>query len=263
MEATMKAVVMLSGGVGSWNAGRRAVNRYGPDEVVLLFADTLVEDEDTYRFLRESAAQLGAPLIEVADGRSPFEVFHDDRFLGNARLANCSKYLKQKPCRDWLTDNAGEDVTVVVGIDWQEEHRLPAIVNGWKPWTVWAPLCDKPLLDKPGMLANVKAAGLTPPSAYADGLPHANCLGQGCVRGGQAYWEKMLRTRPEAYAYSEREEEALRQHLGKDVAMLKDRTGGEARPLTLREFRERLERQPNLFDGFEWGGCGCFTEDAA
>ena len=256
----MDAVVMLSGGVGSWNAGRRAIARYGASGVVLLFADTKVEDADTYRFLRDSAADLGAPLVEVADGRTPFEVFRDDRFLGNARLANCSKHLKQKPAREWLEANAPPDAVVVVGIDWQETHRLPAIEAGWSPWPVWAPLCDKPLIDRPGMLANASAAGLKPPAAYVDGLPHSNCLAQGCVRGGQAYWERMLRTRPHAYAYAEREEQALRGHLGKDVAMLRDRTGGQVSPLTLREFRGRLEQQPDLFDGHEWGGCGCFTD---
>ena len=45
--------------------------------------------------------------------------------------------------------------------------------------------------------------------------------------------------------------------------MLKDRTKGVSTPLTLREFRERLEAQPQLFDHEEWGGCGCFTEDVA
>jgi len=254
---------MLSGGVGSFNAGRRAVTHFGADEVVGLFADTRVEDEDTYRFLRESADALGIDLAQVADGRTPFEVFRDDRFLGNQRLANCSKYLKQKPAREWMDAHAGPEVTVVVGIDWSEEHRLGAVVAGWKPWRVWAPLCDRPLLDKAGMLANVRAAGLQPPLAYEHGLPHSNCLNQGCVRGGQAYWERLLRTRPEAYAYSEREEQSLREHLGKDVAMLRDRTGGKVRPMTLAEFRRRVESQPSLFDNEEWGGCGCFTEETA
>jgi hypothetical protein len=36
------------------------------------------------------------------------------------------------------------------------------------------------------------------------------------------------------------------------------------RPLTLRDFRERIERQPSMFDADDWGACGCFmTEEAA
>jgi len=44
------------------------------------------------------------------------------------------------------------------------------------------------------------------------------------------------------------------------VAILRDRRGGTTRPMTLREFRERIQAQPDLFDADEWGGCGCFTD---
>jgi hypothetical protein len=55
------------------------------------------------------------------------------------------------------------------------------------------------------------------------------------------------------------EEERFRQATGKMVAILIDRRGGGARrPMTLREFRERLERGEE-YDRDEWGGCGCFA----
>ena len=258
-------VVMYSGGIGSWATARRVANMHGTDQLFLLFADTLVEDADTYRFLDESAAQVGGQLVKVADGRTPFEVFHDDHFLGNSRLANCSKYLKQQPCRDWLEANADPDTTdLYVGIDWTEIHRLPAIVNGWKPYRVHSPLTEPPLHAKGQMVDDARAVGLEPPAAYADGFPHANCLDQGCVRGGQAYWHHLLRLKPEVFAKTEQQEAKVRQtDWGKDAAMLRSRVGGESTPMTLRDFRLKLEQQPSLFDEDEWGGCGCFTEDVA
>lgn len=69
-------VVMYSGGVGSWAAANRLP---AGSDVTLLFADTGIEDEDTYRFLYESAANVGAPLVEIRDGRTPWQVFHDKR----------------------------------------------------------------------------------------------------------------------------------------------------------------------------------------
>jgi hypothetical protein len=261
----MNHVVMFSGGIGSWATASRVATDHGTDDLTLLFADTLVEDPDTYRFLRESARQVGGTLVEVADGRTPFQVFHDDHFLGNARLANCSKYLKQQPCRDWLETNCDPtDTTVYVGIDWTETHRMPAIVAGWQPYPVRAPLTEPPYHAKSQMVENARRAGLTPPAAYADGFPHANCLDQGCVRGGQAYWERLLRAKPDVFARTEQAEQDIRRtEWGRDAAMLRSRVGGESRPLTLTEFRETLERQPSMFDGDEWGGCGCFTEVAA
>ena len=44
-------------------------------------ADTRVEDPDLWRFVRDSTVHMGVPPTVVADGRTPFEVFTDQRFL--------------------------------------------------------------------------------------------------------------------------------------------------------------------------------------
>ena len=254
-------VVMFSGGVGSWATAKRVAAEHGTEHMTLLFADTKVEEPDLYRFIRQAARNVGVELTIVADGRTPFEVFRDDRFLGNSRLANCSKYLKQKPCRDWLEANTDpEHTTLYVGIDWTELHRVPAIENGWKPWTVRFPMTERPYLDKTMMLDWLKREGIRQPRAYDDGMPHSNCMAQGCVRGGQGYWRQVLRVRPGVYRESERAEQELREFLDADVSILKDRTGGNATPLTLREFREQIELQPELFPVPD-AACGCFTDD--
>jgi hypothetical protein len=61
---------------------------------------------------------------------------------------------------------------------------------------------------------------------------------------------------PDRYAQHEREEEALRSYLGKDVAVMRDRRGGQSRPMTMKEFRERIEAGA-VHDRHDWGGCGC------
>lgn len=260
-------VVMFSGGLGSWVTARRVVEQHGAENVTLLFADVgsdrsehVGEDEDTYRFVNEAAANVGAELVTVRDGRDIWQVFRDDRFLGNARLANCSKFLKQKPCRDWLEANRDPaDTTVYVGIDWSESHRLPAIEAGWAPYPVKAPLTEPPYLDRDDMRAMCVEAGIEVPRLYRAGFAHNNCGGF-CVRAGQAQMELLLREHPERYLFHESEEQKLRDHLDKDVAILRDRSGGTVTPLTLTAFRERLDDQPSMFDPLDVGGCGCFTE---
>jgi len=79
------------------------------------------------------------------------------------------------------------------------------------------------------------------------------------VKAGQGHFALLYRTMPERYLYHERREQELRDFLGKDVAILLDRRGGGARPMTLREFRERLEANDKQLDMSEWGGCGCFS----
>lgn len=56
-------VVQFSGGGGSWAAAKRVGAEHGTADLTLLFADTLIEDQDCYRFVLEGAANvLGHPV---------------------------------------------------------------------------------------------------------------------------------------------------------------------------------------------------------
>lgn len=259
-------VVMWSGGITSWATARHVIDQHGTENVTLLFADTLIEDETLYAFNDAASAQLGVPITRVADGRDPWQVFEDKRWLGNTRIAQCSPELKLKVCGAWLNDNPNltfANTTLYVGIDWTETERLPAIISGWAPWTVDAPLSRPPYRDKRQLLAEARALGLPIPRLYELGFAHNNC-GGACVKGGQAQWARLLRIFPERYARAEAAEERMRVLLGKDVSILRDRSGGGAtKPLTLAALRRRIEEQPDQLDLFDEGGCGCFTEMSA
>jgi hypothetical protein len=209
--------------------------------MILLFANTLIEEPSLYSFLDDSAAQLDAPLVVVLlDGRTPFEVYWDVHFLGNGRLAPCSKFLKQRPARQWLTAHADPAITTVyVGIDAGEARRIPGIRAGWSPWRVEFPLTAEPALTKEAMLAEARALGLTPPDAYAEGFNHANCAGM-CVRAGQRHWLRLLEIHPDRFHQAEAEEQRFRNRFG-DVAILKQIHNGRSVPLPLSELRRRHE----------------------
>lgn len=265
----MKHVVMFSSGAGSWAAARRVADEHGTENLFLVFSDVkgdndhphTGEDADNYRFLKEAAADIGGTLVWLNEGRDVWEVFHDDRFLGNSRLANCSKFLKQRPARQWLEENcAPEDTIVYVGIDWMETHRLPAIENNYKPYVAKAPLTEAPYISKDDVLADLRARGIEPPRMYGMGFAHANCGGF-CVRAGQGHFKQLLQIMPDRYAYHEQKEQELREYLGKDVAILRDRTGGTVKPLTLTEFRKRVEGASPTVEDADIGGCGCFVDE--
>lgn len=158
----MRHVVMFSAGGGSWAAARRLVDQGIRPE--LLFTDTLMEDQDAYRFLIEGAADiLGiaiptqlvpaiyqfpdwhdrlaykmfvqglreelAPMLPglhwIARGGDIWDVFSEVRFLGNSSVDPCSKLLKRKLADAWLRSECDPAATVVhVGIDKFEEHRF-------------------------------------------------------------------------------------------------------------------------------------------
>lgn len=257
----MKYVAMLSGGLASYFAAIRANGR---GDVTLLFADTKTEDEDTYRFLGDIERLCKMPLVRLADGRNIWEVFRDVRFLGNSRIDPCSRILKRELLRQWLeTNRSPEDTTVVLGFGWDEAHRVKRALPHWEPWKVWAPMTEAPYLGREEMTQAIKAAGIEPPRLYAMGFPHNNCGGF-CVKAGQAQFRLLWQTMPERYLQHEAKEQALREYLGADVSILKDRRGGITRPLTLKAFREELEASNGAqCDAFDWGACSCFDLEAA
>lgn len=255
----MKHVVQFSTGLGSAEVARRVVEKHGVKDTILLTADTLVEDEDNWRFAKEAVAFLGSPQWTVlADGRTPMEVGRDQRIVPNNRMAVCSRVLKRELLRDWIDTNLDSaDTIIYLGLDWTEEHRWNASVEPWKPWTIAAPLMEEPFVTKAQLIETWRQQyGIEPPVLYELGFSHANC-GGACVRGGQAQWELLLRVNRDRYLEWEAEEEKTRQMVGKDVSILRDRRGGPVKPMSLREFRERLETQPSLFEADEWGACGC------
>lgn len=257
----MKRVVSFSGGTGSWATARRVADEHGTEDLTLLFADTLAEDPDLHRFLKEAAADIGVPVTRVCDGRTPHQVDVDRRWLSNQRVAQCSLELKIKPCRAWLAEHCDpHDTVLYVGIDWTEMERIPAIVTLWAPWRAETPMTEPPYADKRQVEAELRRRGIEPPLLNRLGFPHNNC-GGACVRGGAAQWARVYRVFPDRYAAAEAHEEYMRSMLGKDVAMLRDRTGGTTKPLPLAVLRRRLDGEAEgLFDPYDWGGCGCFTD---
>lgn len=255
-----KHIIMYSGGTGSWATAKLITEKYGKENVVLVFADTLIEDEDLYRFVNETAAKLDVELVHLKDGRDVWEVFKDDRFLGNSRLANCSKFLKQKPSREWLEANYKPDECIVyVGIDWSETHRLPAIEKGYLPYTAKAPLTEPPYLDKAQVLAMLEADGIKPPRLYAMGFAHNNCGGF-CVRAGQAQFKKLLEHFPERFDYHAQKEQELREYLDKDVTILRYQEDKKKYLLPLVDLKKKVQSNCAI-DEDDWGGCGCFIDD--
>jgi hypothetical protein len=302
--ARIDHVGLLSGGEASWAANKLVFRSTTGTSLRLLFTDTLIEDEDTYRFLIESAANvfdaltpvvrdlaataLSLPTLEsgrleerkaalvnlrqqamslvpqlvwIADGRTPWEVYRDERFLGNSLVDPCSKILKRQMARRWLKENCDPTVTTVfLGIHWSERDRHEKAKNRWAAdgWAIRSPLCEPPFVAAAEIRPWALAQGLKTQRLYLRGSSHANCGGY-CCKAGQAAFRALLLNHPERFEYHARQEQDIRALLG-NVSILSDRAGGTAkRPLTLVDFRKRVQAGGEC-DLFDWGGCGCFSE---
>lgn len=255
----MDHVVLYSGGLGSWAAAKRVAELQGTKNLKLLFTDTKTEDEDLYRFLYESAKNIGGELIKLTEGRDVWQVFFDKRYLGNSRVDPCSDILKRQMSIKWFQQNyTPENVIKYVGIDWTEEHRYKRIVERSYPWTVKAPLCEPPFLTKNDIKLWLNSEGIIHPRLYDLGFIHNNCGGF-CVKAGQAHFKRLLDTMPERFQYHENKEQELRQYLGKDVTILRKQVNGVKENITLKDFRLSILQNNKDYDIEEWGGCSCFA----
>lgn len=275
----MKHVVNFSGGIGSWAAAKRVVERHGASDVTLLFADTMFEDDDLYRFLDEAAANvfrnMPPNLVRIADGRTPWDVFFDERFLGNSLIDPCSKILKRQLLDRWMSANCDPTETICyVGVDWSERHRFYGdkrkkglrARKAEQGWTYEAPMCDAPYLTKGDMIRQLEAEGIDRPRLYEWGFTHNNCGGF-CVKAGIRQFSLLWARKPDFYRFNEDAEQRIRAFLCRDdISILTEDRAGKTYPLTLRDLRLRLEaasaseRQMMMNFG-PAGGCGCAIDD--
>jgi hypothetical protein len=277
-ETPTNAVVFYSGEM-SWAAGKRAVKKYGVDNTTLLFTDTLSEDEDLYRFLREGAVNIGCELVWLRGNRDIWQVFDDVQTLGSSRKDPCSDRLKRKPAKKWLDQNRDPANTALIfGLDWAEAHRFDGPPNPDRPergrrgvknryarlgWPhVEAPMMEKPYLDRRDIAAWLKLEGIRRANSYVQGFAHDNC-GGGCVRAGIGQFVHLYHVRPQVFTRWEAGEIGFNaKRPGKTPqTILRDRTGGVTRPMSLTELRHRIEAGAQ-FDMFDIGGCGCFVDAA-
>ena len=255
----MKYIVNLSGGLTCFEALRRTIERHGKANTFALFADTLIEDEDLYRFLDDQEKHFGISIHRIAEGRTPFQVMKDERCITMQAMAPCSKILKRVSIEKHIATHFSPGTyTRVFGMDWTEMHRIERLTAVLAPQPVWFPLLEKPYVDKCHISNYLESIDLVVPRLYTMGFIHNNC-GGGCVKAGQAHWAHLYYTMPERYALWEGQEEEIRAHLGKDVTILKERLHGVAHPLSLHDFRLRLEAGNTNYDKDDWGGCGCFA----
>jgi hypothetical protein len=260
----MKYIVNCSGGLTSFEALRRTLDAHGKENTHAYFADTKQEDTDLYRFLRDQERYFGIEIERICDGRTIWQTWKDRkcitlRLRNGAEVAPCSLLLKREAIDRVVTSRykTGEYVRVF-GYEWSEIDRMSRLEEDIAPEKAWFPLAERPFVDKCHISQFLDSIGIAVPRLYLLGFEHNNC-GGGCVKAGQAHWAHLWFTLPERYLMWEEKEEEFRQYIKKDIAILKDRRGGQSKPMTLRAFRLRLEAGDTDYDKSDWGGCGCFA----
>jgi 3'-phosphoadenosine 5'-phosphosulfate sulfotransferase (PAPS reductase)/FAD synthetase len=242
-------VAMFSGGASSAYVAYYIVQKYGRENCVLFFTDTLWEDIDNYRFMEEVAEYIGVDITYRTDGRTPEEVFHDVRFLGNSRMAKCSEELKVRQTLIFLEELRDEynlEPILYYGIGPHEQHRAVNLQNFYEHNPIEPVATRFPIIETFTEDIDTKKIirdewKIALPRMYGLGFSHANCAGR-CVRGGLGHYALLYKVWPDQYLEQEAMEERFRKNFNKDVSILKR----NSKVFTLREYRELMDR-----DGIE------------
>jgi hypothetical protein len=251
--------ISISGGKGSAISAILA-HENGLD-YQMVFADTQGEHSTTYAYIIDLSVKLGKRIHWLQDGRDIWDVFIDEKFIGNSRIAPCSKLLKTRPVLQFLKENAAEDDPIVLGMDWSELDRIERAQKVWAPRPVVSLInqfkCQRPDWDK--ILSKYFSYE---PELYKHGFPHNNCAGA-CVRSGMKQWATLLEKMPEEFAKAEAGEKRVRDAIGGKHTIINLRRKGHKRGITLEEFRHMYVAGEIKVEPFDYGGCGCFVDDAA
>lgn len=206
----IKHIVSVSSGVPSALVAILAIEQFGADNVDLVFADTLVEHRDNYRFLRDIEAFTGKQITRLCDGRTPLEVADDDGIIPNQFMAHCTHRLKIELIADYVNElkTNGYEIIMHIGFDTSAKDvaRVPKNKAGWQARGIEARylLIENEIYDPKN---EIEKRGIRIPETYSWGLKHANCLSDkmgGCVKFGRGDMLKVLQYNPEGYAVREK-----------------------------------------------------------
>ena len=252
----MKHIVSFSGGMGSFAEAKSCVDKYGKENVTLLFADTLMEDEDLYRFKDECVAFLGCELVTLTNGKTPFEIFKQEKFMGNSMVDPCYKILKREPLIEWFNAKfAVDEAQMHLGIDYSESHRLEGVQKRMSPYVYRSTLAEEGKIIHKDYSEQF---GIKRPRLYDWKLGHNNCGGF-CIKAGLGHYKALYEANPDRYMEFEAKEAEVYDVIGAVYPFLKKTENKVLRRLTLKQYREEFLSQGKVTpsESQEYGGCGC------
>lgn len=199
-------IIFFSGGKSSFAAADYVKTNFPDGNILLYFTDTLIEDDDLYRFILEGSDKLELPLLIHSRGLTPAQLMVKQRFMANSRVGTCSKELKMKVSADYLKkgivpeiekwhnkhflkhEDFISDATLYFGISFEEMHREQPIRENWKPFKVEMPLIEN-VIDNNETL---KKYNIRQPRLYDMQFAHNNCKAK-CVKAGQGHFKNLLK----------------------------------------------------------------------
>lgn len=197
----MKVVSWFSAGITSTIATKLALEKYGADNVEIIFFETGSHHPDNSRFIRECEEKIFGKRVRV-ERDSRFESVPDLlrklRVINFVTGAECTRTLKKR-VRERIEKKEGPFDHQVFGFEFTKREINRAIrFKEQYPYTnPKFPLIDAKL-TKLDCLKELERYEVDVPAMYKLGYHNNNCVG--CVKGGMGYWNKIRVDFPEVFA---------------------------------------------------------------
>lgn len=207
----------------SWGAAKLTCDKYGAENVVLLFSDVGAEDPDVYRFLVQGASALGAHLEIVRANMGgpyikPWDLAFIAKVIPNWKFGICSGKLKREPSQKWHKKHLEPGTPIVIGFSVEEAERIERMRARKDGFVYEFPLAEKPYTSICQIREWIKELNIEEPKMYAEGFNHANCNGA-CFKAGILHWARLYKERPDVFAYHEEKEKQWQAETGKDMTV--------------------------------------------
>lgn len=234
----MNNVVFVGMGLASTLALPMVVKAQGIDA---RYVCTILPNEEAsqFRLVRDVEIALNIKIEDIGLGKTPLQLFREQKFIANSLHDSCSRVLKRERALQFMKTEYPAGANIYIGIGAHETDRQLSIVKNWSAsgYTVKMPLIDMKWINTPMLMSLCEKMFGYIPELYKHGFPHGNCHGA-CVKAGIKQWIRLYEIYPDVYREWEETEEYVREHTGKDVSMLREMVKGVRKPLTLKRLRE-------------------------
>lgn len=195
----MKVIAWYSGGITSTIATRLALEKFGGENVEIIFFETGSHHPDNERFNREVEEKIFQQKIRFEQSekyKDIYAVFEHKRFINGPSGAPCTNLLK-KDLRLKIEKVQDYDFQVFgFEFDRKEINRAIRFKEQYPNAKPIFPLIEAKL-NKKDCVKALEKYGVQLPEMYRLGYTNNNCLG--CIKGGMGYWNKIRHTHPDVF----------------------------------------------------------------
>lgn len=192
----MRVISWFSCGIPSACAAKLAIEKYGKENVIVAYCDTLTsEHKDNVRFFNDIQIWLGVKILKLKSKKYEDidDVFIKTRYMSGIYGARCTTEMKKTVRHSF---ERIDDIHIF-GMTLEEAKRAKRFEeNNFELKLDWLLIDNK--FTRYDCHQMIEKAGIKQPAMYELGFKNNNCIG--CVKSASAaYWNKIRKLFPDIF----------------------------------------------------------------